>query len=105
MGSFVAAREWNQFHSPKNLSMALSVEAAELMEHFLWMENDASRQVAADPKKMEEIGDEVADVANVIFCLCNALNIDLSDAIRRKMVKNGRKYPLEKSRGRYRIAD
>jgi NTP pyrophosphatase (non-canonical NTP hydrolase) len=102
---FVSVREWDQFHSPKNLSMALAAEAAELMEHFLWVDNDASRAVAADPARREEIADEIADVSGVIFALCNALGLDLSEIVRRKMAKNELKYPVEKCRGRFRVED
>jgi dCTP diphosphatase len=103
MARFVSERDWQQFHSPKNLVMALSVEVSELMEHFLWIDNAASHQVAADPQVREQISDELADVAGVVLALCNALNLDLSDAVARKMAKNVVKYPVEKSRGRYRI--
>ncbi len=103
MARFVRERDWEQFHSPKNLVMGLSVEAAELMEHFLWVENEASRQVAADPAKMGEIADEMADVACYLLALSNTLGIDLSDAIQRKLVKNALKYPVEKCRGKYRV--
>jgi NTP pyrophosphatase (non-canonical NTP hydrolase) len=103
--SFVAEREWGQFHSPKNLVMALAVEAAELMEHFLWIDNDASRQVANDPAVRQQVADELADVTGVVLALCNALDLDLSDAIAAKMSRNVLKYPVEKSRGRYRVED
>jgi NTP pyrophosphatase (non-canonical NTP hydrolase) len=102
---FVAEREWEQFHSPKNLAMALAVEAAELMEHFLWIDNDASRQAANDPPMRQQIADELADVTGVVVALCNALDMDLSDAIAAKMARNVLKYPIEKSRGRYRVED
>jgi NTP pyrophosphatase (non-canonical NTP hydrolase) len=102
---FVAEREWQQFHSPKNLVMALSVEVSELMEHFLWIDNSTSHQVALDAAVREQVSDELADVAGVVFALCNALNLDLSDAIANKMAKNVVKYPVEKSRGRYRIEE
>jgi NTP pyrophosphatase (non-canonical NTP hydrolase) len=105
MAAFVHEREWEQFHSPKNLAMALAAEAAELMEHFLWIDNDASRAVVADAGRREEVADELADVAGVMFALCNALDIDLSDATARKMAKNVLKYPVEKCRGRYRVED
>ncbi len=105
MGRFVAERDWNQFHSPKNLVMALAVEAAELMEHFLWIDNDASRTLLYDPATREQVTDEIADVTGVVLALCNALNLDLSDIVARKMAKNELKYPVEKSRGRYRLED
>jgi NTP pyrophosphatase (non-canonical NTP hydrolase) len=105
MANFVAAREWRRFHTPKNLAMALVAESAELMEHFLWVDNEASRAVPDEPGKREDIADELADVAGVVFALCNALDLDLSDIVRRKMAKNELKYPVEKVRGRYRVEE
>ena len=105
MDRFVSERNWQPFHSPKNLSMALACEAAELMEHFLWVDNAASHAVADDPATREQIADELADVAGVVVALCNALDLDLSDIVQRKMTKNVLKYPVEKSRGRYRVED
>src|SRR5262249_41126522 len=102
---FVAEREWDQFHSPKNLAMALACEAAELMEHFLWIDNAASHAVMKDPKVREQVSDELADVTGAVLALCNALGLDLSDAVRRKMAKNVVKYPVEKIRGKYRLED
>lgn len=98
---FAHEREWAPFHSPKNLSMGLAIEAAELMEHFLWIDTEASRQVAADAKKLAEIADEMADVACYLLTLSYTLNIDLSDAILAKIAKNALKYPVEKCRGHY----
>ncbi|HMC90464.1 MAG TPA: nucleotide pyrophosphohydrolase [Gemmataceae bacterium] len=103
MRRFVAERSWEPFHSPKNLSMGAAVEAAELMEHFLWVDNDASRQVVNDPKQMEQIADEIADVACYLLALANTLGIDLSDAIAAKLAKNAVKYPAEKYRGKFRL--
>ena len=105
MARFVAERDWGQFHGPKNLVMALAVESAELMEHFLWIDNDASGAVARDPAVREQVADELADVTGVVLALCNALGLDLSDAIQHKMAKNVLKYPVEKIRGKYRIED
>src|SRR5262245_43575539 len=85
MQRFVAERDWEQFHSPKNLVMGLAVEAAELMEHFLWVDNEASRQVSQDPARLGEVADEMADVACYLLALSNVLQIDLSDAIRAKL--------------------
>src|SRR5579864_2740401 len=81
---FVAVREWNQFHSPKNLAMALACEAAELMEHFLWVDNAASQEIARDAATREQVADELADVAGVVFALCNALDLDLSEIVAHK---------------------
>jgi dCTP diphosphatase len=102
MGRFVAEREWERFHSPKNLAMGLAVEAAEVMEHFLWVDNEASREVVHDPAKLGEIADELADVACYLLAMSNTLGIDLSDAIVTKLAKTALKYPAEKYRGRYR---
>jgi NTP pyrophosphatase (non-canonical NTP hydrolase) len=101
--SFVSARDWHQFHNPKNLTMALAVEAAELMEHFLWIDNEKSREVIGNAGQLEEVADEIADVTGVILALCNALGLDLTDAIRRKLAKNEVKYPADKVRGKYRL--
>ena len=96
---FVAERQWEPFHSPKNLVMALAVEAAELMEPFLWIDETASRTLAADPVRKEALADEIADVACLLLGLCRGLDIDLSDAVALKMSKNALKYPVDKSRG------
>ena len=101
VASFVAEREWNQFHSPKNLSMSLAIEAAELMEHFQWLTIDQSRAVAGDAAKMVEVSDELADVLCYALALANELRIDIAGAVRMKMVKNAEKYPAEEFRGRF----
>ena len=105
MRRFVAERNWEPFHSPKNLSMGAAIEAAELMEHFLWIDNDASRQVIHDAVKMREIADEMADVACYLLALSNTLGIDLSEAVFAKLAKNALKYPAEEYRGRDRIGE
>jgi dCTP diphosphatase len=102
MAEFVAERDWEQFHSPKNLVMGLSVEAAELMEHFLWIDNEASRRAADEPPVREAVADELADVTLYVLALANTLGLDLSDAVTGKLAKTARKYPVERSRGRYR---
>ncbi len=103
MRQFIDDREWNQFHSPKNLAMAAVAEAAELMEHFLWMDHEESRQLLLDPRKHEEVCDEIADIFGVCLALCNALNLDLSDLFRHKMSKNVLKYPVDLARGKYKL--
>jgi NTP pyrophosphatase (non-canonical NTP hydrolase) len=90
---FNAERAWEPYHSPKNLAMGLAVEAAELMEHFLWIDAGASREVVRDPAKLAAVADEVADVFCYLLNLGNVLGIDLSEALRAKMVKNAVKYP------------
>lgn len=101
VGDFVAERDWSQFHSPKNVSMALAIEAAELMEHFQWLSTEASRELANDPEKLAAVGEELADVIGYSFALANELGLDISRAMRAKMVKNVAKYPAEKYRGHY----
>jgi NTP pyrophosphatase (non-canonical NTP hydrolase) len=98
---FVEERDWRQFHAPKNLAMALAIEAAELMEHFQWISIEASRDVADDAAKRAAAGEELADVIGYALALANELGLDVSDAIRDKMAKNVRKYPAEEFRGRW----
>lgn len=90
---FVQERNWDHFHAPKNLSMALAIEAAELMEHFQWLSVDESREVAVDSEKRAAAGEELADVVCYALALANSLSLDLSDTVRAKMVKNRQKYP------------
>ena len=99
--AFVLARDWRQFHSPKNLSMSLAIEAAELMEHFQWLTADESRAIAGEPGKLAEVGEELADVLCYALALANEMGLDVSQAIRDKMVKNAVKYPADEYRGRY----
>ncbi len=99
MAAFVAERDWRQFHTPKNITMALAVEAAELMEHFQWMDSEASRHIARDPDKLAAVSEEIADVVGYAMAIANELGIDLSQTIRAKMVKNEVKYPASQFRG------
>lgn len=101
IAKFVEERDWSQFHSPKNVSMALAIEAAELMEHFQWITIEASRELVNEPEKLASIGEEIADVVGYSMALANELGIDLSSTIRAKMIKNAAKYPAEEYRGRY----
>jgi NTP pyrophosphatase (non-canonical NTP hydrolase) len=98
--SFVRERDWEQFHSPKNLTMALSAEAAELMEHFLWATPEESRVVAADPARRAKIAEELADVVIYALEFANITGLDVAASIEAKMAANARKYPIEKARGR-----
>jgi NTP pyrophosphatase (non-canonical NTP hydrolase) len=101
VADFVAERDWSQFHSPKNVSMALAIEAAELMEHFQWITTEASRRIADDPAKLAAVAEEIADVVGYSMALANELGIDLSSTIRAKMIKNAQKYPADQFRGRF----
>lgn len=97
---FVAERDWAQFHNPKNLSMALAGEAAELMEHFLWCEGTESFDFLKQPSKASAIEEELADIFIYALHFANRTGIDLSKAVRRKMEINAAKYPVEKAKGR-----
>ena len=105
ISDFVAEREWEKFHSPKNLSMALAVEAAELMEHFQWIDLDESRAIADRSEKLAEVGEELADVFAYCLALADVLGLDMAETVRAKMVKNVAKYPADKFRGNYSIED
>lgn len=100
VADFVSARDWDQFHTPKNLAMSLAIEAAELMEHFQWLESEASRKVALQDKARTDVAEELADVLSYAFALANVLGIDVTTALHDKMVKNAAKYPAEEFRGR-----
>lgn len=97
---FVAERDWHQFHAPKNISMALAIEAAELMEHFQWITVEASRG-EIDSEKRTAIGEEIADVICYAMALCNEMDFDIATLMREKMKKNIAKYPADEFRGRY----
>jgi len=98
--AFAREREWEQFHAPKNLSMALAAEAAELMEHFLWATSEASREVVKDSAKRAKIAEELADIVIYSLEFANVSGLDVAAAIEAKMAANAKKYPVEKARGR-----
>jgi NTP pyrophosphatase (non-canonical NTP hydrolase) len=95
---FARAREWGQFHSPKNLASALSVESAELLEHFQWLTEEQSRNLS--PGKRDEIAEEIADVLIYAMQLADKLGIDLLDAAWKKLKVNEDKYPVDRAKGR-----
>ncbi|OHB73916.1 MAG: NTP pyrophosphohydrolase [Planctomycetes bacterium RBG_13_63_9] len=101
VNDFVDCRDWHPFHSPKNLSMSLAIEAAELMEHFQWLSVEQSRAVADQPQRLAAVGEELADVVCYALAMANELRLDLSAAIRRKIALNEEKYPAERFRGRF----
>jgi NTP pyrophosphatase (non-canonical NTP hydrolase) len=94
---FAAERDWDKFHSPKNLAAALSVEAAELLERFQWLTEDESRALA--PAELARVREEMADVLNYLVRLADKLDVNLLDAAREKITLNAQKYPVEKARG------
>jgi NTP pyrophosphatase (non-canonical NTP hydrolase) len=95
--AFADQRDWNQFHSPKNLAMALIVEAGELAEHFQWLTQEESFGLPAD--KLEEVGEELADIFVYLVRLSDQLGIDLPAAVDRKIELNEKKYPADLVRG------
>lgn len=97
MQQFAKERDWDQFHSPKNLAMALTVEAAELQECFQWKTEEQSAEL--DEKELSAVRDEIADVQLYLIRLAGKLNIDIEQACRDKMVKNTDKYPAHKVKG------
>ena len=101
MAEFVGRREWTKYHRPKDLAMSLAIEAAELMEHFQWLDHDESDTVLADPAEKQRIADEMADVLAFLVSLANAANIDLADSFHRRMTQNEQKYPVDVFLGRY----
>lgn len=100
---FVEERDWTQFHSPKNLSMAMAIEAGELMEHFQWITPEASRQL--DEVARDAAGEELADVLCYALAIANELNLDVTSSLLKKMEKNRQKYPVKEFRGRFGIED
>lgn len=96
---FITDRDWDQFHSVKNLSMALSVETSELVELFQWMTEEKSNELKDDPVLMEKVRDEVADIFFFLMRISAKADINLEAALLSKLKKNEEKYPVEKSRG------
>jgi dCTP diphosphatase len=94
---FADERDWDQFHSPKNLASALAVEAAELLERFQWLTEDQSRKLP--PEELARVREEMADVLNYLVRLADKLDVNLLDAARDKIKVNAAKYPVEKARG------
>lgn len=97
VATFAKERNWEQFHSPKNLAMALSVEAAELLEHFQWLTEAESRDL--DETARAAVSDEIADVQVYLVRIADQLGIDILTAVANKMEKNAEKYPADKVYG------
>ena len=95
--TFADKREWQQFHSPKNLTMALMVEVGELLEHFQWLTEQASAEL--DPVKLSEVAKEIADVQIYLIRLADVLGVDIMAATESKMTENEAKYPADKVKG------
>ena len=101
VGDFVDRRDWQQFHSPKNLSMSIAIEAAELMEHFQWLSAEQSRLVSGQSQRLAAVAEELADVLCYVLAMANELGLDVSTALREKMARNEQKYPAAEYRGRF----
>ena len=95
--NFAKERDWDQFHSPKNLAMALSVEVSELIEHFQWLTQEESRNLNAD--KVKAIKDEIADIMIFLTMIADKFGIDVLEAAKEKIKINEKKYPIAKSKG------
>jgi dCTP diphosphatase len=100
LSKFVKDRDWEQYHSPKSLSISIAIEAAELMEHFQWLDNRESIDILKDTEKLSEIKRELADISIYILDFCNVTNVDLSTIIVNKLEENAKKYPAEKVKGK-----
>ena len=94
---FAIERDWDQYHSPKNLAAALCVEAAELLEHFQWLTDDESKSLPSE--QLAKVREEIADVLLYLVRLADKLNVDLLDAAANKIALNARRYPIDKARG------
>ncbi|MGK5500232.1 nucleotide pyrophosphohydrolase [Streptomyces sp. URMC 125] len=99
LAGFAAARHWQQYHTPKNLTAALSVEAAELVEIFQWLTPEQSVRVMDDPERAARVADEVADVLAYLLQLCEVLGIDATEALAAKIERNEHRFPVAESDG------
>lgn len=97
IAAFARERDWEQFHTPKNLAMSLTIEAAEVAEIFQWLTEEQSRRLS--PDKVEHLGEELADTFTYLLKLADHFSVDLIEATQRKLAKNARKYPVAKSKG------
>jgi len=92
-------RDWLRFHNPKDLSIAIAIESSELEEIFLWKDKDDVNRLLGDRDQLERVKEEMADIGIYLLSLSSVLNVDLSDAVRKKLSQNARKYPISKSKG------
>ncbi len=99
--NFVAEREWEQFHDPKNLAMAISSEAGELLAEYRWVSNAEADNYSRQSESRKRIAAEVADVGIALLLFCDRIGLDLIESMQQKMVRNRDNYPVEQSRGRW----
>ena len=102
VAGFVNEREWRPFHTPKNLTMSIAIEAAELMERFQWLTPEEAQAAVEDPDDRAAVADELADVLIYCLSLSNALDLDVSSAVLGKLQTNEHRYPADEFRGRFR---
>ncbi|MBN1979260.1 MAG: nucleotide pyrophosphohydrolase [Anaerolineae bacterium] len=100
IAEFIAARDWEQFHTPKNLSASIAIEAAELLEHFQWLTDEQAKAALQDEEMLAAVADEMADVIIYTLSLANALGVDASQAVLGKLERNETRFPADEWRGR-----
>ncbi len=96
---YAKERDWEQFHNPKNISMALSVEASELVELFQWLSPEQALKVKESPEKLSRVSEELADILSYTILMAKYLDVNLEKALELKLKKNAEKYPVDKARG------
>lgn len=100
---FVDERDWGQFHNPKDLSVSLCIEAAELLEEFQWLRPEEVETASRDPQARARVARELADVLIYAFSLANALDLDVATVVREKLAASARRYPADRYQGRFRL--
>lgn len=98
--AFAKERDWEKFHTPKDLGIALGIEVSELMEHFRFKSNEEIEDLLKNAEKKKEVSNELADIFHALLRISEVCNIDLSDALKEKMVEAGKKYPVDKVKGK-----
>ncbi len=102
VSTFVKEREWVKFHTPKDIAVSISIEAAELLENFQWRDNEEIENMLKDAGYFSSVAEEMADVLIYLIALSSRLEVDLADIAFKKIKKNGEKYPIERFKGRAR---
>jgi len=100
VAEFIAARDWEQFHTPKNLSASIAIEAAELLEHFQWLTDEQAAVALQDEEKLAAVAEEMADVFIYLLSLANTLDVDVSEAVLGKLERNEGRFPADEWRRR-----
>ena len=98
---FIKERDWDRYHSPKNIAMSIAIEAAELAEKFQWLTTSGSKRVLDDPTERREIEDELADIATYVLDFSSKFGIDIAQCVIRKLGDNTKKYPVKLVRGKH----